>query len=311
MLAPDKKFLTKKTAGEKILHNTRNRWSSQTSESMMRNGILWQPGKKTIDDYSVHNYHALRIALGKLTIQEQSFFNTLSQAPFYAVHCTDSLDVVNKNNDLILYSRKKLISKGVRFNAGNTQPIDISMLGNDGYVFFSLEVGSPLLKSSSRFGSIFYKIAYSHPVFRNSSLVLTDQVALVMPRCHIPELSREAVNILEKRAFNRLSIIFNGKMLSILGLTYSIILDCRSLPPADQKIILSARNNAQLSNVVNSFFRPEIRVPKMVGIKSDEYAIHMEHYKPRMSSSSSSDSDEGAYGSDFFGSGSDSSEAED
>jgi len=309
MLAPDKKVFTKKTAGEKILRNTRNRWSSQTSESMMRNGILWQPGKKTIDDYSVHNYHALRIALGKLTIQEQSFFNTLSQAPFYAVHCTDSLDVVNKNNDLILYSRKKLISKGIRFNADNTQPIDISMLGNDGYVFFSLEVGSPLLKSSSRFGSIFYKITYSHPVFRNSSMVLTDQVALVIPRCHIPELSREAVRILEVRQLDRLAIIFNGKMLSVLGLAYSIILTNRSLPVADQKIVLSARTHTELSNVVNSFYRPEIRVPKMVGIKSDEYSINMDHYKPRVMSSSESDEDFDEI--EYIGSGSDYSDGED
>jgi len=309
MLAPDKKVFTKKTAGEKILRNTRNRWSSQTSESMMRNGILWQPDKKTIDDYSVHNYHALRIALGKLTIQEQIFFNTLTQAPFYAVHCTDSLDVVNKNSDLILYSRKKLISKGIRFNADNTQPIDISMLGNDGYVFFSLEVGSPLLKSSSRFGSIFYKIAYSHPVFRNSSMVLTDQVALVIPRCHIPELSREAVRILEVRQLDRLAIIFNGKMLSVLGLAYSIILTNRSLPVADQKIVLSARTHTELSNVVNSFYRPEIRVPKMVGIKSDEYSINMDHYKPRVMSSSESDEDFDEI--EYIGSGSDYSDGED
>ncbi|WP_112197947.1 hypothetical protein [Rahnella sp. NRRL B-41462] len=309
MLAPDKKVFTKKTAGEKILRNTRNRWSSQTSESMMRNGILWQPGKKTIDDYSVHNYHALRIALGKLTIQEQIFFNTLTQAPFYAVHCTDSLDVVNKNSDLILYSRKKLISKGIRFNADNTQPIDISMLGNDGYVFFSLEVGSPLLKSSSRFGSIFYKITYSHPVFRNSSMVLTDQVALVIPRCHIPELSREAVRILEVRQLDRLAIIFNGKMLSVLGLAYSIILTNRSLPVADQKIVLSARTHTELSNVVNSFYRPEIRVPKMVGIKSDEYSINMDHYKPRVMSSSESDEDFDEI--EYIGSGSDYSDGED
>jgi len=309
MLAPDKKVFTKKTAGEKILRNTRNRWSSQTSESMMRNGILWQPGKKTIDDYSVHNYHALRIALGKLTIQEQIFFNTLTQAPFYAVHCTDSLDVVNKNSDLILYSRKKLISKGIRFNADNTQPIDISMLGNDGYVFFSLEVGSPLLKSSSRFGSIFYKIAYSHPVFRNSSMVLTDQVALVIPRCHIPELSREAVRILEVRQLDRRAIIFNGKMLSVLGLAYSIILTNRSLPVADQKIVLSARTHTELSNVVNSFYRPEIRVPKMVGIKSDEYSINMDHYKPRVMSSSESDEDFDEI--EYIGSGSDYSDGED
>lgn len=132
-----------------------------------------------------------------------------------------------------------------------------------------------------------------------------------MPGCHIPGLSLEAIKILRNRAFSRLSIIFNGKMLSILGLTYSIILDNRSLPPADQKIILSARNNVQLSNVVNSFFRPEIRVPKMVGIKSDEYTIHKENYNLGMSSSSSSDSDEGAYGRDFFSSSSDSSDSED
>ncbi|MFD3240131.1 hypothetical protein ACE2AK_13380 [Rahnella perminowiae] len=310
MLTPDNKILTQNAAGKKLVHNIRNRWSSQTSESMMRNGILWKSGNKTLDGYSLHNYHELRIALGKLTVQEQIFFNVLTQSSFYAVHCTNSPDVVNKAGDLILYSRKELTGKGIRFNTRNTQPIDISMLGNDGYVFFSLEVGLPLLKSSSRFGSIFYKIAYSHPVFRNSSLVLTDQVALVKPRCHIPALSREAIRLLEAREFNRLSIIFNGKMFSVLGLAYSIILTNRTLPPADQEIILSARSDAQLSNVVNSFYRPEIRVPKMVGIQSEQYTINNEYYKPQVRSLSSSGIDEDS-DLDYLSSGSDDSGAED
>lgn len=309
MFEPNKKVLTKNEAGKRILHNMRNKWATQVNDIMTAKGIIWDPGKKKIDDYSLHNYHVLRIALGKLTRQEQNFFNVLTQAPFYAVHCTDSFDVVNKGSDLTLYSRKNLISKGIRFNEDNTQPVDISMLGNDGYVFFSLEIGLPLLKTSSRFGSIFYKIAYSHSVFRNSSMVLTDQVALVIPRCHIPELSREAVRILETREFNRHAIIFNGKMFSVLGLAYSIILANRSLPPADQQVILSARNVIQLSNIVNSFYRPEIRVPKMVSLKSDEYSINMDHYKPRVMSSG--ESDDGWSGMDSSGSGADYSDAED
>jgi hypothetical protein len=49
----------------------------------------------------------------------------------------------------------------------------------------------------------------------------------------------------------------------------------------------------------------------MVGIKSDDYSIHMEHYKPRIISFSASESDDDSDGIDFMGSGSDSSEAED
>lgn len=273
-----------KQAGKNLLHNTRNRWASQANDRMFRTGTLWSCDVNKINgterfrdlnENSLRNYHALRIALGKLSPQEQNFFNILSNAPFYVVHCSASPEVVNKEKNLILYSRKTLLEKSIGFDLENTMEEDIEIIGNDNYVFFSLEVGTVLMKPSSRFGKVFYKFPYSHPVCRNSSLVLVDQAAKYLPGCHIPELSNEARKILEGRHLRRLSIIFNGKMMSLLGLIYSIILTNRILPEADQEIVLSSRTDAQLSNVVNTFFRPEIRIPKMVGIKNTEYLIHI------------------------------------
>lgn len=267
----------KKSIGERILFKTRNRWATRASERMVQRGILWKESGQSVDYYTIQNYHQLRTRLGSLTGDEELFLGVFKNAPFYAVHCTDSRSVLNKKEELIIYSRKKLIEKNIFFNADNTQPIDLSLLSNDDYVFFSLEVGKQLKKNSSRFGSIFFKIPYSHPVFRNSSMVLTDQVTLCKSTCRIPGLSQKACELLSAREFDGLKIFFNGKMMSLLGLAYSIIVDNRSLPVADQKIVLSARTPTELSNVVNSFFRPEIRVPHMVGIHSGDFCKHMEH----------------------------------
>ncbi len=45
----------------------------------------------------------------------------------------------------------------------------------------------------------------------------------------------------------------------------------RKLPEKDKKIILKASSDKEFNDILRSFFRIEIRVPKMVGIRFGQY----------------------------------------
>lgn len=59
---------------------------------------------------------------------------------------------------------------------------------------------------------------------------------------------------------------------SILSLARHIVLSTRVLSElSDRDVILNERNPDGLDRIMNYLFRPEVRVPKMVGIKKGEY----------------------------------------
>lgn len=150
---------------------------------------------------------------------------------------------------------------------------DNKALGHDDYVFFSLEVGEEPKKTKSRFGSNFYKIDYNHLALKYSSMVLVDQYLQEAPKdCRISNLSEKGKKILDenRRHFSE-DIMYQGQDLSIISLGCAIIKKARLLPKEDQNLILNSKTDDEINNIINGFYRPEIRVPGMVGIKRNNF----------------------------------------
>ncbi|OTA20579.1 type III secretion system effector and immunogenic protein OspC2 [Xenorhabdus beddingii] len=226
----------------------------------------------------------LRKSLGNLTNEESTFAENFMSQAFYIVHVSDkNFTENNSTGDLNLYSRVRLLEKGVEFNNRNSTPDDIKRLGNDDYVFFSFEVGEEPKKIQSRFGCFFYRVRYTPRNFslRHSSMVLFDHLS---PKQHLIkginrtidhlDISVVSKDHLRERRLRRGRSIFSGYENSINGLLYSIIHDIRELKDEnDKKKLLSARSDKEINLIVNGLFRPEVRVPRMIGILRGGYQL--------------------------------------
>ncbi len=285
-------------AGELLKKRFRRKRAERIDDAMVQEGSLWYenfitnnsvlgyyaaliPGVKfgrgvsSFKDLANDNYRAILQALGTLDKEESSFFDAFIQSSFYACHSTNSHQVVNNQNDFILYSRRKLIENKVVFPVKNTSLKDRLGLANDDNVFFSLEVGLPPKKNpfdgaGSRFGRTVYKVPLQHPVFSTSSMVLFDQLKMTVPSCNIPGLSREGRRLLQSRSCTRRSICFYGRK-SLPALALSVIVLARLLAEKDRMILLGFRTEGDLNELVRHLFRVEIRVPRMIGLKFGDY----------------------------------------
>ncbi len=285
-------------AGDLLKQRFRRKRAERINDAMVQQGALWYEnfitnhslldilavlipgvrfgnGVSSFKDLAHHNYRSLLHALGTLEKEEVSFFDAFVQSSFYACHATNSPDVVNGQNDLILYSRRQLIENKVAFPGENTHRSDRLGLANDDNVFFSLEIGlspkkNPLEGAGSRFGSSVYKIPLQHPVFSSSSMVLFDQLEMDVPNCYIPGLSWEANRLMERRSYTRRSICFYGRQ-SLPALALSIISLARLLAENDRMALLSFRSQSDLNDVIRYLFRVEIRVPRMMGLRFGSY----------------------------------------
>ncbi|WP_157798834.1 hypothetical protein [Serratia marcescens] len=146
---------------------------------------------------SNNNYRVILQSVGGLNHDDKLFFSAFLTSSFYASHATNSQEVINKDNDLVLFSRRKLMENGIKFNTDNTTDSDIVGLANDDNVFFSLEIGIPPQKipiggKGSRFGKTIYKIPLANQAFNFASLYLFDQLEMDIPDCRITGLSEEA-----------------------------------------------------------------------------------------------------------------------
>lgn len=286
-----------RSLGKLVIERFRKRRSERINNLMVKEGAYWYDnfitrtslleglsllipglkfGKKVYDyqDLGNENYRALLRSIGKLDDHELLFFKTFIASHFYVCHATNNPAIATKK-DMVLFSRRKLIEQGVKFNTYNTAYVDIAGLANDDNVFFSLEIGAWPQKASavgggSRFGNTYYKVAYIDPSFDFSSLYLFDQALMDIPHCKISDISEEAKRILTSRQYTRKSICFYGRK-SLPALALSIISATRLLPERDRLVLLGARTEKEKNELLHYLFRIEIRVPRMVGIKHGGY----------------------------------------
>ncbi|HEJ6984578.1 TPA: hypothetical protein SMF26_004686 [Serratia marcescens] len=204
--------------------------------------------------------------------QEMDFIASFIKQDFYLSHATNA-NIESESGDINIYSRKMLQDKKITFNESNSAFQDVNGLGNDDYAFFSLEIGPALKKQKSRFGNTIYKVTVSNGSFKFASLSLVDQLIMKYPEPKIPGLSSEGRSQLAGRpSLKREEVFFHGMDDSILSLARHIVLSTRVLSElSDRDVILNERNPDGLDRIMNYLFRPEVRIPKMVGIKKGEY----------------------------------------
>lgn len=277
----------------------REHWANQAFKRMEENGLFLRDGsytqptlfnttffdllptsfygqKQNIKQLAKNNAKNTRLELNE---QESAFVNYFVKQDFYLSHATKA-NLLNEKNDLNIYSRKRLVEKNIVFPKENSSLTDIGGLGNDDYVFFSLEIGPmPSKEGTSRFGSTIHKINFSNEAFNNASLTLIDQLILDFPDAKIPGLSEKGKNILINRSSPDVrSVFFSGKVDSIFSLAHSIVGATRLLSQSDKDIILNERDPKRLDNIMNQIFRPEVRIARMVSAKQgDFYTFKFKH----------------------------------
>ncbi|NDO82766.1 hypothetical protein CJP72_18915 [Citrobacter sp. NCU1] len=226
--------------------------------------------ERSIKGQALHNQNSLRTS--KFDKQEMNFIANFIKQDFYLSHATNA-NIENANGDINIYSRKMLQDKKIAFNESNSDFEDVNGLGNDDYAFFSLEIGPALKKQKSRFGNTIYKSSVSNGAFKFASLSLIDQLTMVFPEPKIPGLSYEGkVQLAGRPSLKREEVFFHGLDDSILSLANHIVLSTRVLSrQSDRDVILNERNPDKLDRIMNYLFRPEVRVPRMAGIKNGEY----------------------------------------
>ncbi|WP_340618479.1 hypothetical protein [Xenorhabdus entomophaga] len=295
--------MNEKDAWSKLRWATRRRWANRAIDQMSQaiagnqdSDMVYDFNKKPSDKcfpdlhsnmWTVTN--DLRQSLGEFTDEELNFEKVFKSKEFYIVHASDK-NLINKpdnlKRDLNIYSRLRLEEKGIPFSDNHTTITDMEDLGNNDYVFFSLEVGQTPKKIKSRFGNYFYRIRYSggNLSLRYSSMTLFDQID---PVSHLSKFPAERKRLLDylkitdnskqhlrARRLRRGTSFFSGALNSINGLLNSIIRDIRLLEnESDRKKLLSARSDDDINMIVNALYRPEVRVPRMIGFVEGDYEM--------------------------------------
>lgn len=183
---------------------------------------------------------------------------------FNVSHAT-SASVMGKNGVVSLYSREKLIERGIDFDMDHTASQDISQLSNDDFVFFALEYGMYPKKHASRFGTTLYRFDFDEPLFQEVAwLSLVEMLYSVTPDLsrHIKGLRPEEYRKLSGRGIPPLSAVFIGKDMKT-GLALSIINDLRQHVSIEcREALLQNPDEVRMDGLINGLYRPEIKVPR-------------------------------------------------
>ncbi|MCY0924482.1 MULTISPECIES: hypothetical protein [unclassified Streptomyces] len=252
----------------RLVRKMREKGGQKAYAHMYDAGILWQaknPGEDlNVKNLSRRNIERLQRSLQPLREEELEFYRTFLAAEFFATHTTSGPVLNEEKNLLNLFSRQKLIERGVKFNIANSPQEDIEWLGNDDYVFFSLEVGKEPKKPSSRFGGRTFRFDFARPEFTDAGWVsLVEMRFAGTPKLqgHIPGLPDEDYGAVSRRELDRFGIVFYGGDM-IRGLGLSILERIRGMSDKSQEAMLTMRDDAGLNKLVNGLFRPEIKVPR-------------------------------------------------
>ncbi|MDX7991877.1 hypothetical protein [Xenorhabdus littoralis] len=283
---------------DKYRETVRSRWNQKAVDRMMEKGSIWKLffTRRNLHVDMQNNIDRLKheINLKPLSNDEQKFADVFMGKDFFIVHASKADLRSNDDQRLFIYSRCRLEEKSkeekkIEFPEYHSSPQDIERLGNDHYVFFSLEVGNTLQKKVSRFGYHFYRIPYKKEniALKHSAMVLLDQLDPKPEQTRmLNTISSLAHKFLSDRYFERYQICFFGIDNCLQGLLYSIILETRrwkekSGLDKDVDVILSSRTDDEINKVINGFFRPEVRVPRMLGALRGDYQAIIDEGKLR------------------------------
>lgn len=260
----------------------KKRRADVTRREMINRGDLWRSYSGDMirdigDNVKKLNELTLRKrpdGRSELTRQEFYFLSRFMRTEFYATHATSAPDVIDARGNLILYSYRKLMSMGGRPQVHEKTHIDRAGLGNDDYVFFSLEAGKSLQKPASRFGNTIYRVRFCHFAFLYADLLLVDQLmswpysSLIK---HFPSIYHAVDNRWQSLSLSSVHFIGGRFNNVLLNLAKSILLIARELNETDKRELLAINTDEDVNILMNSVFRPEIRVPVMAVFRPGEF----------------------------------------
>ncbi|AOJ05590.1 MULTISPECIES: hypothetical protein [Burkholderia] len=261
--------LTEDVASRQIVNAFRQFITGKSHGRMIESGEIWkdvpaQNARDHVRDLSKANLRGLYRELGALSGQEKQFVERFLATPFFATHST-AAPVKSGNDTVSLFSRQKLIDRHIIFNQANSPQEDIKLLGNDDFVFFSLEAGADPKKPSSRFGGTTYRFDFDDPHFRDTAwLSLVEMRFARTPNLdrHIEGLSPDEYSRLSKRTLQPFQTVFAGGDMKA-GIALSIVRDMReNLSPDAQARVLGNVGEAHVNKLVNGLYRPEIKVAR-------------------------------------------------
>lgn len=262
-------------AGRKILEWYRRASSVRELSLMTKHSPHFQNANiSDVHSITEKNRRAIDALFCMLKPDEKAFVSRFMESDFFVTHATDSFPE-NNHGDLILYSRRQLEYNKIAYNDISSL-FDTGEFLNDGFVFFSLEIGQESKKKISRFGSAIYRTKFNQPIFNYSVLYLTDLaiggVENFTSARRISGLSESAITIINARKKHTQNLISFGRESSLKFIAVNIIEAARALPESDRKIILEAHSQEQFNNIMNGLFRPQVLVPKIVGLRSGTYS---------------------------------------
>ncbi|MGV3345706.1 hypothetical protein ACGVWS_08140 [Enterobacteriaceae bacterium LUAb1] len=256
-----------------IQHAYRKYIADKTRYDMTKRGYTWRNDSdglliKTIEENSTY----LNQERQSLNAKETLFLERFMRTKFYATHATNA-HVIDEKKRLVLYSYRKLKENGVKPVSHQDTSNDIYILGNDDYVFFSLEAGESLQKKSSRFGNVIYRIDFKNFNFKHADLLLVDQQLAWSNNNLDMHFNVQAPVIHDFRMnYNEYLVHLTNNTTSILQkMAMNLILINRHVCELQYPTILTINSDNDVNTLINSVFRPEIRVPRMAIFLNGEY----------------------------------------
>jgi RHS repeat-associated protein len=254
---------------------------------MLSQGSAWQQldtgddGLTTFQQQSRKNIRQLEDRLGEsieLESAETLFLDKFSENPFHLVHFSDQ--DLRKNDVVELYSRKQLIERQVIFNETNTGEGDLTSLGTDDFVFFSLEAQSEPAKSTSRFGDKRYRTPFSTlQESGQAQYSLLQSVDIIFPSTR-PTTPPKWVNNFSsyKNDFEvrdnsdedtqRHGAMFVGQQDMIRGMGLNTMIDVITYSDDPGGTLFDVPPD----KLMNTLYRPQVLVPNNVRLKPHQYS---------------------------------------
>ncbi|MBA1376250.1 RHS repeat-associated core domain-containing protein [Pseudomonas brassicacearum] len=271
---------------------------------MQQHGDAWQalkdggPSVEAFQGLSRSNIKRVRqLVADHDPIEAHAGFQArLQSQAFHIVHFSNR-NLMDTQGGVHLKSRQALRQEN-RLPAesrGNTPQLDVESFATDDFVFFSLGVGSDPQKTNSRFGGFRYHTGldnlseageFTHMELKdlaavgergNSSTVDKMQAFLKGPR----GARRSDANLFmdnEKLREETPSDLFYMGAEMLEGLTLNVVADV-ALLSTEAQADLFAMSDDQMDLVVNSFYRPQVVVPREIRLSSDQ--VGFLHPEPR------------------------------
>ncbi|MHC8402251.1 RHS repeat-associated core domain-containing protein [Pseudomonas sp. MDT1-17] len=253
---------------------------------MLSQGSAWQQldsledGLTTFQQQSRKNIRQLEYRLGEsieLESAETLFIDEFSKSPFHLVHFSDQ--DLRKNDVVELYSRKQLIERQVIFNENNTAEGDLTSLGTDDFVFFSLEAQREPAKPSSRFGDKRYRTPFSTlQESGQAQYSLLQSLDIILPTSRpkgAPAWVKDAhaygrdfaLRDNEDEDTQRHGAMFVGDDM-IRGMGLNVMIDVLTYAEDAGDTLYEV----PADTLMNSLYRPQVLVPNSVRLKPQKYS---------------------------------------